>query len=134
MTNVDLSGAFTHNQSQLKYNESTGTYDYYEYGKAHLDAANNDAPLTFENVILQKCSFQQFDDNGYLIYNVLQSTPEEGYLIQDGKMVEIQWVKTGEEYPTVYTYKASGVQIVLNTGKTYIAIVPADSWSKITLD
>lgn len=134
VTNIDLSGAFTHNKSMLKYNESTGTYDYYEYGQQHTDPGNNNAPLTFENVILQKCSFTQLDDGGYLIYNVLQSTPEEGYLIQDGKMVEIQWVKTGEEYPTVYTYKQSGVQVLLNTGKTYIGIVPADSWSKITLN
>jgi hypothetical protein len=134
VTNIDLGGAFTHNNSQLKYNESTGTYDYYEYGKQHLDAGNNDAPLTFENVILQKCTFTQLDSEGYLIYNVLQSTPEDGYLIQDGKMVEIQWVKTGEEYPTVYTYKQSGVQVLLNTGKTYIGIIPADSWNKITLD
>lgn len=37
---------FAHNKSTLKYNESTGTYDYYEYGEAHLDPENDNAPLT----------------------------------------------------------------------------------------
>ena len=42
---------FYHNKSKLVYNEETKTYDYYEYGKQHLDAETQ-APLTFTNVLL----------------------------------------------------------------------------------
>ena len=42
-TTIEL--PFKHNGSTLKYNEETGTYDYYEYGSAHKDADSN-AQLT----------------------------------------------------------------------------------------
>ncbi len=42
---LPLSFLSRHNGSTLKYNEETGTYDYYEYGSAHKDADSN-AQLT----------------------------------------------------------------------------------------
>ena len=39
---------FPHNESTLTYNESTGTYDYSEYGQAHTDPQHDNAPLTFK--------------------------------------------------------------------------------------
>ena len=64
-TTIEL--PFKHNGSTLKYNEETGTYDYYEYGSAHKDAASGEQ-LTFENVatveFLQIC---------YLIYDAIDS-------------------------------------------------------------
>ncbi len=132
-TEIDLSGAFEHNSSKLKYNEETGTYDYSEYGKKHQDAGNDNAQLTFENVILQCCDSVQLDDNGYLIYNLVTgNSQKEGYLIQEGQAVPIQWQKLSEDSPAIYSYE-DGVHVVLNTGKTYIAIVPADRWDSISI-
>jgi hypothetical protein len=123
---------FPHNKSTLKYNESTGTYDYYEYGKAHTDPQHGNAQLTFKNLLIQDTTFSQLDSNGYLIYNVIGSG--EGYFITDGHAVKVNWVKTGESDITVYTDKTTGEQIELNTGKTYVALVPSDSWDDVEIN
>ena len=132
-TFVDLTSAFPHNHSQLKYNSDIGMYEYYEYDKIYEDAGKNNAHMTFENVILQKCSFSQLDEKGYLIYNVLVGQPWDGYLLQNGEAVPITWLKYGESDRTVFMYQ-DGSHIKLNTGRTYIAIVPDDSWSKIVVE
>ncbi len=122
---------FPHNSSTLKYNESTGTYDYYEYGKSHTDPQNGNAQLTFKNLIIQSTTFSQLDENGYLIYNAIGSG--DGYFITDGNAVEVSWIKSGESDPTIYLDKTTGEQIKLNTGKIYVALVPADSWDDVEI-
>jgi hypothetical protein len=122
---------FPHNSSTLKYNASTGTYDYYEYGKAHTDPQHNNAQLTFKNLLIQNTTFSQLDENGYLIYNVIGSG--DGYYITNGKAVPIKWIKSGESDQTIYLDLNTGEQIELNTGKTYVALVPSDSWSSVDI-
>lgn len=128
---------FEHNKSVLTYNETAGTYDYSEYGQAHLDPENDNAQLTFENLIIQKCSFTELDANGYFVYNCFGSG--EGYYITNGTGIPITWEKAEEQVDgtglalTIFRNKATGEEIVLNTGKTYIAIVPDDTWDKIVI-
>lgn len=128
---TDIVLPFTHNKSALKYNEETGTYDYYEYGKAHKDGGT-DKQLTFKNVLIQECSFSQLDKNGYLVYNYLDND-EAGYYCTNGKAIAVTWTKKSDTDPTKY-YDASGNEIKLNTGKTYITLVPDDSWDELTLN
>jgi len=128
-TEIDL--PFTHNQSKLIYNAATNTYDYYEYGKAHKDALHNNAQLTFKNLLIQDTTFSQLDKNGYMIYNAID-VGRSGYYITDGKMIPVVWAKVGESAPTVY-YRLTGEPLQLNTGKTYIALVPSDSWQSIVI-
>jgi hypothetical protein len=124
---------FTHNSSTLKYNAATSTYDYYEYGSAHKDPLHNNKQLSFKNLLIQDCTFSQLDSNGYLIYNCIDTTGRSGYYITDGRAIEIVWYKFSENTPTVYFNKATGEQIQLNTGKTYIALVPSDTYSSIVI-
>ena len=143
-TEVDLSASgdaidcteielpFPHNSSKLKYNESTGTYDYYEYGSAHTDPQHGNAQLTFKNLLIQDTTFSQLDDNGYLIYNAIDSG-RDAYYITNGKAIEVTWIKAGENDPTIYLDKKTGEQIELNTGKTYVALVPSDSWNDVVI-
>ena len=143
-TEVDLSASgdaidctaielpFPHNGSNLKYNESTGTYDYYEYGQAHTDPQHGNAQLTFKNLLIQDTTFSQLDDNGYLIYNAIDSG-RDAYYITNGKAIEVTWIKAGENDPTIYLDKKTGEQIELNTGKTYVALVPSDSWNDVVI-
>lgn len=126
-TLVDL--PFYHNDSQLDYDEASGTYLYSEYGKPHLDPGNNNEQLAFKNVILQKMSYNQLDDHGYMVWNCI-GAGQEGYYITDGKAIPITWSKTGDTERTIY-YNSFGDEITLNTGKTYIGFVPDDSWSKL---
>lgn len=130
-TAVDIDLPFPHNSSELFYNEETKTYDYYEYGNPHIDAIDNQI-TSFKNVIVQCCSFVQLDPNGYLTYNVVGSGTQ-GYYITNGEAIEITWSKEKEAALTHFYNKATGEEIVLNTGKTYITLVPSDSWGELVI-
>ena len=67
-----------------------------------------------------------------MIYNVIDAG-RSGYYITNGKAVEVVWAKMGENTPTVYFDKATGMPIQINTGKTYIALVPSDSWADVVI-
>ena len=124
---------FPHNQSMLMYNPVTMTYDYYEYGQPHIDPQHNNAQLTFKNLLIQDTTFAQLDKNGYLIYNAIYLGLRSGYYITDGKVIEVVWIKAAENAPTLYFDKLTGLPIQLNTGKTYIALVPNDSWNQVVI-
>lgn len=127
-THIEL--PFYHNQSKLIYNEETKTYDYYEYGKQHLDA-DTKKPLTFTNVLLQDCSFHQYDKNGYLIYNCIDKF-RFAYYCTEGKDISILWTKEGEDGVTRF-FDAEGEEIQINPGKTYIGIIPDDTWDEVKI-
>ncbi len=128
--NVDISAVFGHNKSKLAYNAATRTYDYSEYGSLHVDAEDNQV-LTFKNVILQNVSFSQLDKNGYLTYNVIGTG--SGYYITNGQAVPITWTK-GSETGFTHYYGADGKEININRGKTYIGIVPSDTWGSLKIN
>ena len=129
---------FPHNGSRLQYNESTGTYDYYEYGEAHKDPQHDNAQLTFKNLLIQNCSFTELDNNGYMIYNVIDNPNKSpmtcvAYYITNGKGIELTWYKADQSDRTVYIDKATGEEVEINTGKTYVALVPSDTWNDVQM-
>ncbi len=136
-TTADLSAAFKHNKSKLVYNESTQEYEYYEYEKAHIDALTGET-TSFKNVILQPCDYEpcregdMMDQNGYIQFNLIGSG--EGYYITNGKAVPITWMKGSESSVTRYYLKSTGEEISLNTGKTYVAIIPSNYWDGVTVE
>ncbi len=119
---------FTHNSSTLIYNPDTKEYEYYEYGDRHEDAEDGE-PLSFKNVILQKCSFAQLDEHGYLIYNCIGSG-EYAWYLTNGVAKDCTWVKSSETDVTRF-YDENGEELMINTGKTYIGLIPADTWDKV---
>lgn len=129
-TDINLSVPFKHNKSELKYDSSTGLYTYYEYGKSHDDGKTGE-PLTFKNLILMSAELCQLDKNGYCAYEI-PTAKGEGLFITNGKAVKIKWDKPGENAITHY-YLENDEEITLNAGKTYIAIVPSEFWSDVTL-
>ena len=122
---------FPHNGSVLLYNDDTEKYEYYEYGERHEDE-DTGAPLAFDNVILQDCSFSQLDENGYLIYNCLDAG-KLGFYITKGVAKSISWSKHSDQDFTRF-YDDNGEEIVMNRGKTYISLVPEDSWDKLIMN
>lgn len=123
---------FPHNKSSLYYNAGTKTYDYYEYGIAHIDPLDNNAVTSFKNVILQDCSFLQYDAHGYMAYYAI-AVNQPGYYLTEGKAIPILWSKISETSPTVFVNAETGEQINLNVGKTYIALVPSDKWAELVI-
>ena len=125
---------FYHNESTLKYNPDTEMYEYYEYGSAHLDAEDSE-PLAFDNVILQNTSHSQLDENGYLVYNYLDNGDQcTGYYLTKGQCIPIYWIKGSQEALTYYfTDSSYSQELQINTGKTYVALVPRDTWGEVEL-
>lgn len=129
-TKVEL--PFKHNGSTLDYDESTQRYMYSEYGQKHVDPGNNNEQLGFTNVIIQNCRYVKFDDNGYMMFHAIDYN-RDGWYITEGKAIPITWSKADETSPTQY-YNKDGVEITLNTGKTYVALVPDDKWSGLKVE
>lgn len=123
---------FPHNRSKLVYNPETKLYEYYEYGKAHIDPLDDNKITTFKNVFLQSTSFVELDKNGYLIYDVINKG--EGYYITEGNAIPVKWEKIGQTGVTTYTNATTGEVVEMNVGKTYIALVPSDKWSEVELN
>ena len=121
---------FKHTGTQLKYNEETKEYEQYEYKARHEDAETN-APLSFKNVILQNCSFNQLDENGYLIYNCIGNG--NGWYLTNGVAKDITWVKDSMTGVTKF-YDENGDELEINTGKTYISLIPEDTWGNVVFE
>lgn len=140
---VDLSGEegvidaklidlpFQHNKSYLEYNEEDGLYYYYEYDKAHVDPGNGNAQLCFKNLLIQSCGFTQLDEHGYMIFDCY--SPGYGYYVTNGKAIYVSWKKDSMTSPTRY-YDSVGNEITLNTGKTYVGLVPVDDWPDLVIE
>ncbi len=73
------------------------------------------ATLTFKNVIIQDCSFTQLDSNGYMIYNCVDATGNNGYYLTDGKAIPISWYKNDYSAITKF-YDKNGNEITVNDG------------------
>ena len=110
-------------------------------------AEKDGAVLTFENVLLQKVSFSRLDQNGYMIYNVLTGSFQEGYYLTNGEAVRVVWKKYGgtangdrtsfhvldENGNVMIDANGNAVQIQVNAGKTYIGLVPEDTWGNLAI-
>ena len=126
---VDL--PFPHNGSYLEYNTDDQLYYYSEYGKAHVDPGNDNAQLCFKNLLIQSCGYTQYDEHGYMIFDCISSG--YGYYVTNGKALYVSWKKTSMTSPTRY-YDAQGNEITINTGKTYVALVPVDDWEDLVIE
>ena len=130
---------FDHNDSELEYNEEEQLYYYSEYGDPHLDPANDNAQLCFKNVIIQEAALYThklgdgtYDQNGYMYFQ-LENASGSGYYAVNGEVIPITWKKGDLTSPTQY-FDAYGNELVLNVGKTYIAIVPSEDWSELVIE
>lgn len=124
-TNVSV--PFPHNSTQFVYNAATGTYDYYEFGSPVVDG-DDKQQVTFTNVFLQDCDFTLLDKNGYMVYNCIGTNV--GYYLTGGMVIPVTWVKTTYTGATKF-YTLDGAELVVNPGKTYIALVPSDAWGQV---
>ncbi|MBQ7562832.1 MAG: DUF3048 domain-containing protein [Lachnospiraceae bacterium] len=128
-SNIQL--PFKHNKPYLEYNAEDGLYYYSEYGQKHTDPGNNNAQLSFKNILLQNARYVQFDSNGYMMFHSIDFN-RDGYYITNGKAIPITWSKEDELTPTRY-YDMNGDMITLNTGMTYVALIPNDIWDNLEI-
>ena len=126
----EVSLPFYHNSTTLRYNGETGTYDYYEYGQLHQDAEDGQV-MTFKNLLIQDVPYEKLDENGYMKYELIGSN-RPAYYVTNGEAIPVTWTKNEETDITRY-FDGGGNEIKINTGKTYIAMVPEDTWNEVSI-
>ncbi len=114
------------------YDENKKIYKRYQYGKAHVDTANN-KQLTFKNIIIQYVDDEPIVPGHAKDYRTInfENAKGKGKYITNGKAINITWEKNESKGIMKY-YKKDGTEITLNPGKTYVALFP-DENSKLTI-
>ena len=132
-TEINMAGCFPVTKSSLRYDKDKEVYLKSIYGMSQKDAITGEQ-LAFSNVIIQRAYHQVRDDNGYLAYQ-MQDTTQDGYYITKGRMIHITWEKKDDYLPTTY-FDDRGNEITLNTGKTMIFVIQekGGSFSKFQVD
>ena len=106
------------------YDTTTEKYLRSEYpdrsaGAAQIDDTTGDQ-LAVDNVIIQYCEIQNYDDHGYL--NINTNSGGDAILFTKGTYEHATWVKDSDWGPAKY-YDADGNEIAINQGKTWVCIV-----------
>jgi len=121
---VDIEIKFGNAKSSfLTYDEATKTYGFSQFGRDVRDA-NNDTQAAFTNIIVIKTSITalggQYGVAGRR--EMITTGSGEGFFINGGKYIEIEWNRATKSDPFSYTHKDGSV-LALGTGRTYIGIV-----------
>ena len=122
---------FPLNKPYFEYNEADGLYYRWEYDQEHKDGENGEQ-LAFKNLLIQNARYVIFDENGYMMFHSIDYD-REGYYITNGKAIPVTWSKADECSPTKY-FDKDGNPITINTGKTYVALVPNDIWDNLNIE
>ncbi|MDO5539877.1 MAG: DUF3048 domain-containing protein [Eubacteriales bacterium] len=107
------------NKPYFEYDSETEQYKRFQYGDAQIDELTG-RQLAYDNVIIQYCEIEPYDDNGYL--NVNTNSGGEAILFTKGTYQNAVWEKDTDWGPARY-YDAQGNEIAINQGKTWICIV-----------
>ena len=132
VSDVDLSGqqgaiAAT-NVSVTLGGAQTTTFTYDETSKEYLRANNGTAATDYgtgeqfsaKNIIVQNIDYGYMSDNYCLdIYTTGTGT---GYYITNGSAIPINWSKADRYSKTIYTNAATGEEIELSDGRTYVEL------------
>lgn len=110
---------FKHYTEDIEYLPDSDSYLIVRNGQNVVDESDGKEYMP-KNVIIQYADSKVTGDLGRLtVYNTGSG---DGYLLTNGKLIEINWSKADENSKTIYTTKA-GENIVLNPGKTFIATI-----------
>ena len=107
--------------STFRYSEESGTYLKFHSGSPHMDA-RTETQLSFENVMILQTDIHTGED-GYLMDVALSGGT--GWYAANGSIVPLTWKKSAETAP-VQLYDASGAEMTVSPGKSYIGIIGAD--------
>lgn len=112
-----------YSQPWFEYNEDDSMYYRFQYDEPQIDVETG-KQLKFKNIIVQLADMWVIsgDTEGRLDMSLISSG--SGYFITNGKVVPITWKKTSHESPTHY-YLENGTELLLNKGKTWIAVFPS---------
>ncbi len=115
----------------FEYNAEDRLYYRYQNDAPHMDEYNGEQ-IAVTNVIIKFVSGEKLDDQGYMNFNV--SGVGEGVLFTNGKCIPLTWKRdlpfdenlnynSSVYAQTRYYDAATGDEVILNKGKTWICIV-----------
>lgn len=113
--NVEFSNQYF---STFKYDKEKDVYYKSHSGSPHMDSATGEQ-LNFTNVFVLQTDIHNYEDQ--LIMEV-DWTGGDGYYVSHGAVCEITWEKKSEASSIVYYDKATGEELKVNPGKSYIAV------------
>lgn len=115
---VTIGGAQT---TTFSYDQTTKEYTRANNGTIASDYGTGEN-FTAKNIIVQNISYGYMSDNYCLdIYTTGSGT---GYYITNGSAIPINWSKADRYAQTVYTNAATGEEIELSDGRTYVELHP----------
>lgn len=115
---VTIGGAQT---TTFSYDQTTKEYTRANNGTTASDYGTGEN-FTAKNIIVQNISYGYMSDNYCLdIYTTGSGT---GYYITNGSAIPINWSKADRYAQTVYTNAATGEEIELSDGRTYVELHP----------
>lgn len=106
------------NKPYWVYNEDDGLYYRYEFNQKQVDAVSG-KQLTAKNIIIEDVEWWTYEGSQYLGY-LLSYNQGTGKYISNGKMIDIKWSKDSDSSVTHYYNAATGEEIQLNVGTTWI--------------
>ena len=111
----------------------TSNYKYDSSKKVYLRSMNDTSNVDLvtgnqyevKNIIVYGVKYSSYTHNGYSLYQKIDNVGSgEGYYITEGYAIPITWKKDTKNSKTIYKYKETGEELVVNDGNTYIQIYP----------
>ncbi len=105
------------------YDSSANVYKQYVNDKEHKDYESGNQ-YTVKNIITYQVGNKTISGDSKGRQDLDNIGAGDGYYITAGKVIEITWEKKTRKSKTVYKNKATGEEIKVNDGNTWIHIVP----------
>jgi len=109
----------------FKYSSSENAYHMRQFNNTEFVDANNNKKPAFTNILILHTRVTGIANDGSGRRNVETVGEGEGYFVNGGRYIEIDWFREDKEAPFVYTLK-NGSILELGAGKTYICIIPTN--------
>lgn len=104
------------------YDQEKGEYVRHQFADVQVDGNSNE-PITVENLFILKMDTQYIDDTALHVAITTYGTGN-GYYINDGKYIEIQWSRDTDSDKFIFT--SNGEEIKIATGNSWISCIPSD--------
>lgn len=115
----------------LRYNKTLGKYQKWQFNKKQLDAGNDNEQLAFDNAFILFMPINSVND--MILVKGDFSAGGEGVYLSRGRYEKITW-KKGEPRDNYKFFTASGEELEVNRGSTYVALVRNERADKLTID
>ena len=120
-----VSGYFRYSKPYYVYDADTKLYTRYIHGDKQVDAFNNEA-MQFKNIILQYTEVEAYKDaENHDRVDIDTVGSGRGLYCTNGKAIDITW-KCDDDCEITHYYTKDSKELVLNQGKTMIAVVDFD--------